>query len=936
MVLKLVGKIVGESNKKTLDKTKYAVSEINELEEEFADLSDDELRALTGEFKERLADGEDLDDLLPEAFAAVREASKRALGMRHFDVQMIGGIILHRGKIAEMRTGEGKTLVATLPAYLNALADGGVHVITVNDYLSKRDAGWMGQIYHILGLTVGCLQHESSLLFTPDGDPAKASDASDASEDDDTEDAGTKDKKEDDGPFIPATKKEAYAADITYGTNSEFGFDYLRDNMVDTADRLVQRGLSYAIVDEVDNILIDEARTPLIISGPAPDKGQEYARYANLSRRMVPELDFKIDAKSKGVTLTDEGIQKAEQFLSISNLYDPSNYVMSHFIDNAIRAEHTYERDKAYVVRDGEVLIVDEFTGRLMTGRRYSEGLHQAIEAKENVTVQRESITYATITLQNYFRMYKKLSGMTGTAVTEAEELHKIYKLEVVEIPTNKPGIRKDGSDFIYRGEDPKFRAVVETIQELQQAGRPVLVGTTSIERSEMLAGMLRKKGVRHEILNAKNHAREAMIIAEAGRPGAVTVSTNMAGRGTDIILGGNPERLDISQEEWQRDHDRIIELGGLYVLGTERHESRRIDNQLRGRAGRQGDPGETRFFISTEDDLMRRFGGGRISWIMEKAGLEEDIPIENRMVSKAVETAQSKVEGFHFEIRKNLVDYDDVINTHRDVIYKLRQKILAEESLRDEITLMVEKQLRLAVQTWLSGPDDSWDVDGFQRELLTIFSFLPKELEDPDDIYGMKPEEVEEILIDEVQGVHDQREEEFGADVMAIIERHILLRQIDSHWVEHLTAMDNMRQGIGLQAVGQRDPLVQYKHMSFQMFEELMENIERDVAHMIYRVAPSPQIQQSNAQQRQMTVGRGGEAGPSQPENGASAAASNGPSTGAARAAAAAAVGGGRSAVATIAEQHGAGGGAPKGKKIGRNDPCYCGSGKKYKRCHG
>ncbi len=714
MVLKLVGKIVGESNKKTLDRTKDAVVEINELEEEFAGLTDDELRALTAEFKERLADGEDLDDLLPEAFAAVREASKRVLGMRHFDVQMIGGIILHRGKIAEMRTGEGKTLVATLPAYLNALADGGVHVITVNDYLSKRDAGWMGQIYHALGLTVGCLQHESSLLFAPDGDPAKALNAGDASEDD-GKDAEAKDKKEDDGPFIPAAKKEAYAADITYGTNSEFGFDYLRDNMVDTAERLVQRGLSYAIVDEVDNILIDEARTPLIISGPAPDKGQEYASYANLARRMVPELDFKIDAKSKGMTLTDEGIQKAEQFLSISNLYDPSNYVMSHFIDNAIRAEHTYERDKAYVVRDGEVLIVDEFTGRLMAGRRYSEGLHQAIEAKENVKVQRESITYATVTLQNYFRLYKKLSGMTGTAVTEAEELHKIYKLEVVEIPTNKPMIRKDGSDFIYRGEDPKFRAVVETIQDLQQAGRPVLVGTTSIERSEMLAGMLRKNGIRHEVLNAKNHAREATIIAEAGRPGAVTVSTNMAGRGTDIILGGNPERLDISEDEWQRDHDRIIELGGLYVLGTERHESRRIDNQLRGRAGRQGDPGETRFFISTEDDLMRRFGGGRISWIMEKAGLEEDVPIENKMVSKAVETAQSKVEGYHFEIRKNLVDYDDVINTHRDVIYKLRQKILAEESLRDEITLMVEKQLRLAVQTRLSGPDVSCDIDGLQ-----------------------------------------------------------------------------------------------------------------------------------------------------------------------------------------------------------------------------
>ncbi|NQW17216.1 MAG: preprotein translocase subunit SecA [Chloroflexi bacterium] len=915
MVLKLIGKVVGESNQKALKKTGQVVIDVNELESEFTGLTDDELKAVTVEFRERLADGETLDDIMAEAFAAVREASSRVLGMRHFDVQIIGGFILHEGKIAEMRTGEGKTLVATLPAYLNAITGEGVHVITVNDYLAKRDAAWMGRIFMALGLTVGCLQNDGSLLLKPELE--------------DKEDAESSKK---DDPFDQVPKRDAYAADITYGTNNEFGFDYLRDNMVETADRQVRRGSKYAIVDEVDNILIDEARTPLIISGPAPDKGQEYARYAGLSRRLVIDLDFKVDAKSKGISLTDSGIQKSEQFLSITNLYDPANYVMSHFIENAVRAEHTYLKDKDYVVRDGEVLIVDEFTGRLMTGRRYSEGLHQAIEAKENVQVQRESITYATITLQNYFRTYEKLSGMTGTAVTEAEEFDKIYKLEVVEIPTNMPAIRDDKSDLVYKNESAKYRAVVATLKELQEEGRPVLVGTTSIERSEALSSQLTKSGVRHEVLNAKNHAREASIVAQAGRPGAITVSTNMAGRGTDIILGGNPDGFEISKEDWRRDHDRVIELGGLYVLGTERHESRRIDNQLRGRSGRQGDPGETRFFISTEDDLMRRFGGDRIKWIMDKAGLEEDVPIENKMISKAVESAQSKVEGYHFEIRKNLVDYDDVVNTHRDVIYNLRQKILAEESLRDEITTMTEKQIRLAVSENLAGPDDSWDVDGLQKEIITIFPFLPKEIEDPEDIYAMGATAVEEILVDEVQSVHDQRIEEFGVDVMGMIERHVLLRQIDSHWVEHLTAMENMRQGIGLQAVGQRDPLVQYKRMSFQMFEELMGDIEVDVAHMVYRVAPAPQNQAPNTQNQRVSAGRGAESSLSTAAN--SGGAGNG-ANGSSQTSIASATGG-QSKMAAVAERHGAGANAPRKEKIGRNDPCYCGSGKKFKRCHG
>ena len=914
MVLKLIGKVVGESNKKALKQSDQIVKEVNELEPEFTSMSDDDLRGVTVEFKERVADGESIDDIMAEAFAAVRESSRRVLGMRHFDVQIIGGFILHEGNIAEMRTGEGKTLVATLPAYLNALTGEGVHVITVNDYLAKRDAAWMGRIFMALGLTVGCLQNDGSLLLKqfPDDDDESES------------------KKEDD-QFESVPKREAYAADITYGTNNEFGFDYLRDNMVETGDRQVQRGREYAIVDEVDNILIDEARTPLIISGPAPDKGQEYSRYAGLSRRLVIDLDFNVDPKSKGVSLTDSGIQKAEQFLSISNLYDPANYVMSHYIENAIRAEHTYIKDKDYVLRDGEILIVDEFTGRLMTGRRYSEGLHQAIEAKENVQVQRESITYATITLQNYFRTYTKLSGMTGTAVTEAEEFDKIYKLDVVAIPTNQPAIRDDRSDLVYKSETAKYRAVVETLRELQEEGRPVLVGTTSIERSEALATLLTRAGVQHEVLNAKNHAREASIVAQAGRPGAITVSTNMAGRGTDIILGGNSDGFEISEEDWQRDHDRVIELGGLYVLGTERHESRRIDNQLRGRSGRQGDPGETRFFISTEDDLMRRFGGDRIKWIMEKAGLDDDVPIENKMISKAVESAQSKVEGYHFEIRKNLVDYDDVVNTQRDVIYKLRQKVLAEEALRDEITEMTDKQIRAAVGTYLTGPDDSWDVEGLQREIKTIFPFLPEELEDPDEVYSMDSSEIEEILIDEIQTVHDQRIEEFGADGMSMIERYVLLRQIDSHWVEHLTAMENMRQGIGLQAVGQRDPLVQYKRVSFEMFEELMGDIEVDVAHQVYRLAPAPENQTSTTQNQSVSAGRGAETTTSNDGESADSVTSNG------RAQASIARGGaGQSQLAAVAERHGAGANVAKKQKIGRNDPCHCGSGKKFKRCHG
>lgn len=920
MVLKLVNRFFGDTNEKALDELWPTVEEINDLEDDFQSLSDAELRGLTDQFKGRLEDGEEMEDLLPEAFAAVREASRRSIGMRHFDVQLIGGVVLHQGRIAEMKTGEGKTLVATLSAYLNALTGQGVHIVTVNDYLAKRDAEWMGKVYHALGLTVGCLQANESLVYDPD--PS----ASETEPEEADEEKGSSDA----GPFRSTTKRESYAADIVYGTNNEFGFDYLRDNMVDRLERVVQRGHAYAIVDEVDNILIDEARTPLIISGPAPDKGHEYARYAQLARRLSRGEDFDIDEKTKQISLSQEGISKIERALNIPNLYAPENYVMTHFVENAIRAEHVYDRDRDYVVRDGEVVIVDQFTGRLMHGRRYSEGLHQAIEAKEGVQVQRESITYATITLQNYFRMYDKLAGMTGTAATEAEEFNKIYELDVVQIPTNQPVVRDDQVDHIYRTEKAKFNAVVDLIKDLNAQERPMLVGTTSIDKSELLSDMLRREGIAHEVLNAKNHAREAGIIAQAGRPGAVTVSTNMAGRGTDIILGGNREQLGIPEQAWKADNRKVLEEGGLFVIGTERHESRRIDNQLRGRSGRQGDPGTTRFFISTEDDIVRRFGGDRISWVMEKVGIDEDMPLENKMVSRAVENAQSKVEGFHFEIRKNLVEYDDVINTHRDVIYKLRQKILREDSLRSEVTDMVRKRLRFLVAERLSGPADNWGVDDLQKELLTIFPFLPEELEDPEEILAMEAREVGEVLTDEVDRVHDQREEEFGKEVMEAITRHVMLRHIDSHWVEHLTAIENMRQGIGLQAVGQRDPLVQYKTTAFQMFGELMSNIERDVAHMVYRVAPAQQPAASS-RRAPMSEGRGAEAAPAESREAVAAGRRTG--TGSRRSTAAAVLNQ-RSAMSQMAEGHGSDAG--KGKKIGRNDPCFCGSGKKFKRCHG
>ena len=674
-MLKTLTKLIGGSNEGVIKKIRrQVVDDVNDLEPEFEAMTDAELRALTDEFRERLAAGETTDDILHEAFAAVREAAKRTLGQRHFDVQLIGGFALHEGKIAEMRTGEGKTLVATLPAYLNALTGEGVHVVTVNDYLARRDAQWMGQVYDLLGISVGVLQHEGSYVYEPDANNSSAGMES----------------------LRAAGRQQAYAADITYGTNNEFGFDYLRDNMVLHTSQKVQRERKFAIVDEVDNILIDEARTPLIISGPAEETPRDYTRFARVVPSLAEGRDYDIDEKHRSVSLTPEGMNKVERLLGIKSLYEDSeaSFRIVHHVETALRAQNIFQRDRDYVVSNGQVVIVDEFTGRLMTGRRFSDGLHQALEAKEGVQVRRETITYATITLQNYFRLYGKLAGMTGTAATEAEEFWKIYKLEVVEIPTNQPMVRDDQSDLIYKNQDAKYRAVVEEIAALHEDGKPVLVGTTDIDKSELLSEMLRLRGVPHEVLNAKQHEREASIVAQAGQPGAVTVATNMAGRGTDIILGGNPDSLGIGAGKWRQAHDSVMSGGGLHIIGTERHEARRIDNQLRGRAGRQGDPGSTKFFVALDDELMRRFGGERISNFMEWVGLEEDVPIETKMISKSIENAQVKVEAYHFDMRKHLVDYDDVMNTHRDVIYREREKVLSGADPKANILDMVRQEV--------------------------------------------------------------------------------------------------------------------------------------------------------------------------------------------------------------------------------------------------
>ena len=858
-----------DSNEKELKHLQPLVDRINSLEPEFEPLTDAQLRAKTDEFKARLNKGESLDELLSEAYAAVREAAKRTIKQRHFDVQLMGGIVLHQGKIGEMKTGEGKTLVATLPLYLNALTGLGCHLVTVNDYLARRDCYWMGPIYHALGLSVASIhaqqnpdQRAPSYIYDPDYE--------------------SEDKR---WSFLrPVTRRQAYEADVTYGTNNEFGFDYLRDNMVVDLPQCVQRPPSYAIVDEVDNILIDEARTPLIISGSAEEATQKYYTFAHLASRLIKDEDYTIDERTRAGSLTETGISqmekalKSEGLLKAPSLYDPSNYFLTQYAESALKAHALFKRDRDYVVKNGQVIIVDEFTGRLMFGRRYSEGLHQAIEAKEKVKIQRESITLATITFQNYFRLYQKLAGMTGTAATEAEEFHKIYKLEVVVIPTNEPLVRTEHPDQIYKDEEAKFRAVAREIEQFHSQERPVLIGTVSIEKSEYLSDILKRKGISHQVLNAKNHEKEAGIIAQAGRLRAVTVATNMAGRGVDIILGGNPEGR--SSAEWLEEHNNVVQLGGFHIIGTEHHEARRVDNQLRGRAGRQGDPGSSRFYASLEDEIVRRFGGDRIKGLMQWAGMDADTPIEHPMVTKAITNAQVQTEGYHFDMRKHLVEYDDVVNNHREVIYAERKKILGGADLKANIISMIQDEIQGLVASHFGGDLVESDLPGLLEDVSHIFP-LPPQI----GKYGFSELNSKQIagkLSDYAIDVYDQREQEVGSDNMRLIERLVMLRVIDRLWMEHLTAMEHMRQGIGLRAAGQQDPLGVYKREGHALFDALLASIQHDVAHSIHHVGITKNVTASEAKQP-------------------------------------------RKKTPVLA-----------GKKVGRNDPCPCGSGKKYKYCCG
>ena len=781
MLDSILKKIFGDPNEKELKQIKVIVDKINSLEKSMESLSSANLAAKTGEFKVRLQKGETLDDLLPEAFAVVREASRRVTGMRHFDVQMIGGIVLHRGKIAEMRTGEGKTLVATLPVYLNALTGKGVHVVTVNDYLAKRDSEDMGRIYKALGLSVGLIVHDMN----------------------------------------PHERRAAYMADVTYGTNNEFGFDYLRDNMVVNVDQMVQRELNFCIVDEVDSILIDEARTPLIISGPGEKSTDLYRILAQVVSTMNEGEDYTVDEKTKQVAPTEVGIAKAEQMLGIKNLYDTEHGIdFSHQIMCALKAKALMHRDRDYVVKDGQVIIVDEFTGRLMFGRRFSEGLHQAIEAKEGVKVERESQTLATITFQNYFRMYNKLAGMTGTAKTEEQEFQKIYNLSVVVVPTNKPMIRTDAPDVIYKTKLAKYKAAVNEIEACHKSGRPVLVGTTSIAQSEELSAMLKRRGIAHNVLNAKYHEQEAEIISHAGQYGAVTIATNMAGRGTDIVLG-----------------EGVPELGGLHIIGTERHESRRIDNQLRGRCARQGDPGSSKFFLSLEDDLMRLFGSDNIAGIMDKLGMEDDEPIEHSLVTKSIENAQKKVEGRNFNIRKYVLEYDDVMNQQREVIYAQRKKILAKADLRENIMEMVEKVVDRTMAMYAPAEvySEDWDLQALIRYAEEFFA--PHGLLNADELGNLSREELDEYLHKVADEHYKAREAAIGSDLMRELENLVMLKVVDNHWMEHLDSMDLLREGVGLRAYGQKDPLVEYKFEAYDRFEAMIGSIQDDVVRYIYHV---------------------------------------------------------------------------------------------------
>jgi preprotein translocase subunit SecA len=996
MVMGFLSRFV-DSNDREIKRIQPLVDAANALEPELEGESDAEIRARAAEIRSELAelqaefgppkdelDQDDrerrhemqkareekenerlqaaMDDALPEVFACAREAMRRTLGMRHFDVQLIGGAVLHQGKIAEMKTGEGKTFVPTLAAALNALTGRGVHIVTVNDYLARRDAQWMGPVYHFLGLSVGIIVHDTAYVFEP-GYP-------------------TSDER-----LInlrPVSRREAYAADITYGTNNEFGFDYLRDNMVTELDQRVQRERYFGIVDEVDNILIDEARTPLIISGQAEESADLYYTFA----RLVPRLqarpegaedggDYFVDLKDKAVSPTEDGVAKMEKLLGIQNLYDADPRLARHF-EQALRAHALYRRDKDYLVKDGEIIIVDEFTGRQMPGRRWSEGLHQAIEAKEGLRVQRESVTLATITFQNYFRLYDKLAGMTGTAMTEGEEFHKIYKLEVVAVPTNKPMIREDDADLVFRNENGKFSALIDEIEEMTAAGRPVLVGTISVEKSEILGEMLRRRGIKHEVLNAKFHEKEAGIVAQAGRGGGVTIATNMAGRGTDIILGGNPAGLtsemlhqrglnpaevdkatydEVFREAKARcdaEHEVVVAAGGLHIIGTERHESRRIDNQLRGRAGRQGDPGSSRFYLSLEDDLMKRFASDRVAGLMERLGLEDDVAIESRLVSKTIESAQSRVEGFNFDLRKRVVEFDDVINKQRETIYAERDKVLHNEDLTDTVRAFLDEEIASLVdQHWSDDAADEWGIEALAQGLRAMGLDGPGTSED--DLWEAGGREA---LLSHLRDLADARlaakEAEVGEADWAMVERLVLLRTIDALWVEHLTEIDDMRRGIGLRGYAQQDPLNEFKKEAFSLYDQLGDLIRHQVATTIFRVqvVKQPPVATPDEAQLAASLAAGAAALASGPRPAAAVGGrGRGAAAGHAHGQGAAGDGNGSGmvtrglptgpAIRAMQQQVGgraavpAAGGGP-GAKLGRNDPCYCGSGLKYKKCHG
>ena len=902
-------KLFGDSSTRELKKIQPKVQAVEALEQEYAALSDQELKSKTQQFKDRYQKGESLDDLLPEAFAACREAAWRVLGMKPYRVQIIGGIVLHQGRIAEMKTGEGKTLVATMPAYLNALTGRGVHIVTVNDYLAKRDSDWMGKVYRFMGLTCGTILHDMS----------------------------------------SQERREAYACDITYGTNNELGFDYLRDNMAIYKRDMVQRGHAFAIVDEVDSILIDEARTPLIISGQGDKSTDLYKQADAFVRTLTPlkvievdakesqddiQADYIIDEKGKTATITPRGVTKAEKYFNVQNLTDPENTTLMHHINQAIKAHGCMHQDVDYVVRDGQIVIVDEFTGRLMFGRRYNEGLHQAIEAKEGVTVLRESKTLATITFQNFFRLYEKLSGMTGTALTEEDEFREIYKLDVIEIPTNRPLARKDLPDAVYKTEQGKFRAVIRKIVECHEKGQPVLVGTISIEKSEELSRLLKREGIKHQVLNAKYHEKEEAIVAQAGKPYAVTIATNMAGRGTDIMLGGNPEAmaredlvkaqipeeviseatgyadtqdeevlaartqyaqaLEKHKEATRKDAEIVRQAGGLCILGTERHESRRIDNQLRGRAGRQGDPGESRFYISLEDDLMRLFGSDRLTGMLDKLGLDEDTPIDQKFLSNAIESAQSKVEGRNFQSRKYTLEYDDVMNRQREIIYDQRRKVLDGEDLKGNILSMIDDSIARSVAR-VAGEHkylDTWQAEELVKRWEKIF-LAPGELQyTREELDKLSPQDIQEQLEEKAHAFYEKKEADLGSDVMRELERVVLLKVVDSHWMDHIDAMHELRRGIGLQAYAQHDPIVEYKRQGFDMFDEMINEIKDDTARMIFiaRIIGQAAPQREQLMKPTATSGDG-----------------------------------------TLTRQP-----VHKNKKPGRNDPCPCGSGLKYKKCCG